>query len=575
MALRTIIMVASATAALASVAAQDEAPGVSRADALILAPDGPCWNPDPEDVRAYTTGLLRQRQGYGAGVQLTPAPVIQAEPEAAADQVVVTGGRTPGRVPPVVSDRDTSRFDNGDPNPVKRTTEAPVSTFSADVDTASYAVARRSLCDGALPRSESVRAEEYVNAFDYDYGEPTGPEEPFAVDVAVFPTPWNDETELLRVGIEGFDATPEARPDANVVLLLDVSGSMSSYDKLPLVKTAMTKLVQQLGQNDRVAIVAYAGASGVVLAPTPGSEQETILSALNRLESGGSTAGGEGLALAYALAEENLREDAVNRVILATDGDFNVGVTGDAPLTDFVARKREEGVYLSVLGFGTGNLNDQMMQAIAQNGNGVAAYIDGPDEAERVLVREFTSSMFPIAEDLKIQVEFNPAAIGQYRLVGYQTRQLREEDFENDAVDAGEVGSGHTVTALYEVARTGGPGMLPERRYDEAGPAYDPEAELAFVKLRYKLPGEDESVLLERVVTPDNRQATDADARFAAAVAAFAEKLARTDRAASLTYDGIAATAEDAEGDDPYGDREDFAQLVRIAAALDEGAAGD
>ena len=507
------------------------------------------------------TGVRRERAPMAA-----PAPSIAFDMAASAPLPRFSG-------PPPA--RDTSRFDNGDPNPVKRTSAEPVSTFSGDVDTASYAIARKALCQGYLPPSESVRSEEFVNAFDYDYGRPAGPDAPFAVDVDVLDTPWNGDTELLRVGIEGFDIETEERPPANIVLLLDVSGSMRSYDKLPLVKTAMTKLVQQLGPDDRVAIVAYAGASGVVLEPTKGSEQETILSALNRLQSGGSTAGGEGLALAYELAEENFDEEAVNRVILATDGDFNVGVTGDDPLTDFVARKREAGIYLSVLGFGQGNLNDQMMQAIAQNGNGVAAYIDSPAEAERVLVREFTSSIFPIAEDLKIQVEFNPASIGQYRLIGYQTRQLREEDFENDAVDAAEIGSGHTVTALYEVSRTGTDGMVPDRHYDEEGPAYDRRAELGYLKLRYKLPGSDESVEIARAVTPRDRARADGDARFASAVAAFAEKLARTDRAANLTYEGIAAMAEDARGDDPHGDRRDFAQLVRIAAAIEGSDSGD
>lgn len=566
---------AIALAAMSTAQAAQEESQEDRVLALRHDPDGPCWQPDLEEVKAQAQRQMRRRRDYlqqSAPVAEEAAPMAAPSPSLGRS-VAGAQARAPsfGRAPAA----DTSRFDNGEANTAKRTTTDPVSTFSADVDTASYALMRRSLCDGYLPPSESVRTEEYVNAFDYDYGAPRGTGEPFAVDAAVFETPWNDRTELLRVGIEGFDIDPDERPDANIVLLLDVSGSMNSYDKLPLVKTAMTKLVRQLGSDDRVGIVVYAGSSGVVLEPTPGDEQEAILAALNRLGAGGSTAGGAGLALAYDLAERNFREDAVNRVILATDGDFNVGVTGDDPLTDFVARKRDSGIYLSVLGFGRGNLNDQMMQAIAQNGNGVAAYIDSPDEAARVLEREFTSSMFPIAEDLKLQVEFNPAAIGQYRLIGYQTRQLAEEDFENDQVDAAEIGSGHTVTALYEVSRTGQDALLPDRRYGEAEPAYDADAELAYVKLRYKLPGEDESVERARAVTRADRRRVDDDARFASAVAAFAEKLARQDRAGGLTYEGIAAMAEDTGGDDPYGDREQFAKLVRLADAIDTAWSGD
>lgn len=577
--MRKSLVTASAIAVAAmsiAQAAQEESPE-DRVLALRNDPDGPCWQPDLEEIKLQAQRRTRQRQDYlqqSAPVAEEAAPMAAPAPSPSLGRSVAdVQGEAPsfGQAP----DADTSRFDNGDPNPVRRTADDPVSTFSADVDTASYALMRRSLCDGYLPPSESVRTEEYVNAFDYDYGTPKGADEPFAVAVDVFETPWNEDTELMRVGVEGFDIEPDERPNANIVLLLDVSGSMNSYDKLPLVKTAMTKLVRQLGPDDRVGIVVYAGSSGVVLEPTPGDEQETILAALNRLGAGGSTAGGAGLALAYDLAERNFDADAVNRVILATDGDFNVGVTGDDPLTDFVARKRDGGIYLSVLGFGRGNLNDRMMQGIAQNGNGVAAYIDSPDEAARVLEREFTSSMFPIAEDLKLQVEFNPAAIGQYRLIGYQTRQLAEEDFENDRVDAAEIGSGHTVTALYEVSRTGRNALLPDRRYDEDGPAYDPRAELAYIKLRYKLPGEDESVERARAVTRADRRRVDDDARFASAVAAFAEKLARQDRANGLTYEGIAAMAEDARGEDPYGDRADFAKLVRLADAIDTAWSGD
>ena len=513
------------------------------------------------------------------------APVVAAEPEA----IVVTGSkRSPASMDriqaspafaeslslpaPPPQPRDTSRFDNGEDSPIKRVADEPVSTFSADVDTSSYAVARGYLNRNQLPPSEAIRAEEFINAFDYGYEVASSADEPFRPDIVVFDTPWNEDTELLRIGVRGYDLEPEETPDSNIVLLLDVSGSMNQQNKLPLLKQSMELLIDELDEDDTLSIVVYAGAAGVVLEPTPGDEKRKMKAALNKLSAGGSTAGGEGLALAYDLAEENFDSGKVNRIILATDGDFNVGVTGDEPLTDFVARKREEGIYLSVLGFGSGNLNDRMMQSIAQNGNGVAAYIDALPEARRVLVREFTSSMFPIAEDLKFQVEFNPASVSEYRLVGYQTRILREEDFDNDAVDAGDIGSGHTVTALYEIVRTGQDGMLPDRRYDTREEArYDPRAELGYLKIRYKLPGEDESRLIERAITPADRTKTpDDDAAFAAMAAAFAEKLARSTHVSGITYDEIAERATDAKGRDEYGDRAGFVQLVRAADALSE-----
>lgn len=508
----------------------------------------------------------------------------KAEAEAPVSEIVMTGAREQGRFAaadmafapqpaPYTQPADTSRFENGEPNPVFRVTEQPVSTFSADVDTASYAIARRYLTDGRLPPSEAVRVEEFINAFDYDYQLPDSAEEPFRPDVEIVPTPWDDRTELIRIGIKGYDIEPAETPPSNIVLLLDVSGSMNSEDKLPLLVKSMKLLVNELDEDDTVSIVVYAGAAGVVLDPTRGDEKVKIKEALDRLSAGGSTAGGQGLALAYDLAEENFDEDAVNRIILATDGDFNVGITGDDPLTDFVARKRKEGIYLSVLGFGRGNLNDQMMQSIAQNGNGIAAYIDSLDEARRVLVREFTSSMFPIAQDLKFQVEFNPAVVSEYRLIGYQTRILREEDFNNDKVDAGDIGSGHMVTALYEIVRQGDEGWLPERRYGGAEPArYDPSGELAFLRIRYKQPGDDESRLIERPITPDDRvgrfaRASD-DTRFAIIAAAFGEKLARSGYADDLSYEELIDMANSAKGRDEYGDRAGLVKLLRIADEL-------
>lgn len=465
---------------------------------------------------------------------------------------------------------ERSRFDNGDANRWTRVVDTPVSTFAADVDRASYAFAKKALAGWmGLPPPESVRTEEFVNAFTYAYPQPEGTEAPFRAAISVFPTPWDARTELIRIGIQGRELDPVETPASNVVLLLDVSGSMAGSDRLPLLKQALGMLTDQLDADDTVAIVVYAGAAGVVLEPTAGDQRATIRSALDRLKAGGSTAGGAGLALAYDLAAQQFDPEKTNRVILCTDGDFNVGVTGDQPLTDFVASKRRDGIYLSVLGFGMGNLNDQMMQSIAQNGNGIAAYIGDVAEARRVLVQEFNASMVPLADDVKFQVEFNPAAISAYRLLGYQTRLLAEEDFTDDAVDAGEIGSGHRVTALYEVTRAGSEGVLPERRYaEDPPPTVSPSDELAYLKMRYKPPGADESRLIERAITPaDVTDAPDDDAVFAAAAAAFAEALA--DRTQPrMRFAEIAELARAHLGDDPGGERQELVDLIGTAATI-------
>jgi Ca-activated chloride channel homolog len=334
------------------------------------------------------------------------------------------------------------RFEATQENAFKAVREAPVSTFSVDVDMASYSFMRASLNRNVLPQPAAVRTEELINYFPYDYATPTTPDEPFRTSVSVFPNPWSEGRKLIRIGIKGYAVQAATRPRANLVFLIDTSGSMDAPNRLPLVKQSLAMLVGQLDANDRVAIVAYAGRAGTVLMPTAASDKTKILGALERLEAGGSTAGGEGIRQAYALAEQNFDADGVNRVILATDGDFNVGITSREELKGFVERQRGKGIFLSVLGFGMGNYNDALMQALAQNGNGVAAYIDTINEARKVLVEEATSTLIPIAKDVKIQVEFNPAVVAEYRLVGYETRLLNREDFSNDKVDAGDVGSG-------------------------------------------------------------------------------------------------------------------------------------
>lgn len=474
----------------------------------------------------------------------------------------------------------TEQYEETDPNPVKLTSEEPVSTFSSDVDTTAYSVMRRYISkNNNLPPSDSVRIEEYVNYFDYQYTEPKSADAPFTPTIWVTPSPWNAGTRLMHIGVKGYDLQPETTPDANIVLLLDVSGSMNADNKLPLVKKSVELLVEEMSRDDRLSIVVYAGAAGVVLEPTPGNQKTKIVEALNKLEAGGSTAGGEGLSLAYKLAEENFAKDKINRIILATDGDFNVGVVDADSLEDFVARKRKSGAFLTILGFGEGNYNDVIAQKLAQAGNGNAAYIDTLNEARKVLVREFRSTLFPIANDLKFQVEFNPAVVAEYRLIGYETRLLNREDFNNDAIDAGDIGSGHAVTALYELALTGSDARLVDDLRYQTAPSGNNNAadgnkgELAFVRLRYKLPNEDESRLIEQPVPTAEiyEQLSDApaDARFAAAVAAFGQKLQRAGYTDKYPYKEIIALAGSTKGDDPYGDRAEFVNLVRAAAKID------
>lgn len=470
----------------------------------------------------------------------------------------------------------TEQYEDADPNPVKLAAKDPLSTFSADVDTTSYAVARRYIQqNNALPPSDAVRIEELVNYFDYDYAAADSAAKPFKPTIWVTPSPWRAGAKLMHIGVKGFDIEPDETPAANIVFLLDVSGSMRSENKLPLVKKSVELMLDELDENDTVSIVVYAGAAGVILKPTPGSQKSTIKEALNRLEAGGSTAGGAGLALAYTLAEENFSPEKVNRIILASDGDFNVGVVDANSLEDFVARKRKTGIYLTILGFGAGNYNDVIAQSLAQAGNGVAAYIDTLREARKVLVREFRSTVFPIARDLKFQVEFNPAVVSEYRLIGYETRLLNDEDFKNDAVDAGDIGSGHTVTALFELALVGSDArLIDDLRYQETPMVSGPKTEFAFVKLRYKLLGADESDLISAPVRVDDQFETLAaapdDARFAAAVAAFGQKLQGSGHAQNFSYEAVMELAKNAMGGDPFGDRAEFVEIIRAAAGIDK-----
>lgn len=469
------------------------------------------------------------------------------------------------------------KFEDFEENSVIQTADEPVSTFSIDVDTASYAFMRGMLNAGVLPQKDAVRIEELVNYFDYNYALPEKGGHPFKPTVAVYDSPWKKNNKLVHIGIKGYDL--ETKPRSNIVFLIDTSGSMNEQAKLPLLINSLKMALDSMDPEDTVGIVTYAGSAGVALEPTKVSDKRKIVNALESLYSGGSTAGAEGIREAYELAEDAFIKDGNNRIVLATDGDFNVGITNPEELQDFVERKRDEGIYLSVLGFGQGNYNDHIMQTLAQNGNGNAAYIDNLNEARKVLVDEASSTLFTIAKDVKIQVEFNPETVSEYRLIGYETRHLEREDFNNDSVDAGEVGAGHTVTAIYEITPVGAPKLVDDLRYGKkemaiaqedkatAQPAGEPN-EYAFLKIRYKQPDSDTSVLMERPITKSDEVAFDAaseDVRFAAAVAGFGQLLKGSKFAGKFGYDDVIEIANAARGKDEFGYRTEFVSLVRLA----------
>ncbi len=466
---------------------------------------------------------------------------------------------------------NTETYEARTDNPVQRTREQPVSTFSIDVDTGSYANVRRMLRDGVRPPADAVRAEEFINYFDYGHPAPASREIPFRVTTELAPAPWNGKRQLLMVGIRGYDVPKAQLPPANLVFLLDTSGSMDSPDKLPLVKESLRQLVPQLRAQDRVSIVVYAGSAGLVLPPTAGDRHDEILAALDRLQAGGSTNGGEGIALAYDMAKRAFVRGGVNRVLLATDGDFNVGTTDRKTLETLVGHQRKSGIALTTLGFGSGNYNDAMAERLADVGDGNHAYIDTPQEARKVLVQEMQSTLLTIARDVKIQLEFNPQQVAEYRLIGYENRVLRREDFANDQVDAGDIGAGHEVTALYELTPVGsGADRLPALRYAAAeADAGKSNGEIAHLRLRYKLPQAQASRLIEApVLLRDLRPAPSPTLRFASAVAAYADALRGGTQMDGWRWTDIAAAAQSARGEDRWGQRAEFSELVGAARVV-------
>lgn len=451
--------------------------------------------------------------------------------------------------------------------------EDPLSTFSIDVDTASYSNIRRYLNDSALPSTDAVRVEECINYFAYDYEEPMG-DDPISAQVAISDCPWNEGRYLARISLKARDLDLSEAPPSNLVFLLDVSGSMDDPAKLPLVKDAMRMLADTLREEDNVSIVVYAGASGLVLDGCSGSDTLAIEAAIGMLTAGGSTAGGEGIELAYSVAEAHFIEGGNNRVILCTDGDFNVGPSSMEELEALIAHKKETGVYLSVLGFGTGNTKDSKMETLADKGNGNYAYIDSLLEAKKVLVNEMTGTLFAMADDVKVQVEFNPDAVSEYRLVGYDNRILNPEDFNDDHKDAGEMGAGHTVTVFYEIILVGGENLdniddLVFQQDDEETPSTEPASNWLYLKVRYKEPGSDQSQLITVYSgTADYTAEPDADFRFASAVAEFALLLKGSEYAGDASFDSLIERARSAKGLDEDGYRAQFVQLAELAQAM-------
>lgn len=474
--------------------------------------------------------------------------------------------------PQVIIPQNTENYASISENGFKNVAASPLSTFSIDVDNAAYSNVRRFINEGKLPPVDAVRIEEMINYFTYDYPEP-GSKHPFSVSTELGKCPWNKNHKLLHIGLQGKKIETGCLPISNLVFLLDVSGSMNAPNKLPLVKSAFKLLVNELRPSDKVSIVVYAGAAGLVLEPTSGNQKSKILNALEKLQAGGSTAGGEGILLAYKTAKENFIDGGNNRIILATDGDFNVGVSSNAAMEDLVEKERNNGVFLTVLGFGQGNIQDDKMETIANKGNGNYAYIDNIQEARKVFITEFGGTLFTIAKDVKFQLEFNPQKVKAYRLIGYENRLLNDEDFNDDTKDAGEMGAGHTVTALYEI--------IPHGMDDDSVPSVGPlkyqnnkpikgeaSEELLTIKVRYKDPDGNKSKLLERAIADNLVEETSNDYRFSAAVASFGMLIRGSELRGNMEMDKIIEMASNAKGHDIEGYRAEFINLAKTANLL-------
>jgi len=496
--------------------------------------------------------------------------------QAKKEALVVSAGRIAGSSvnyfpqplssPPIVNRENYNHFDD---NGVKLVGNDPVSTFSIDVDTGAYSNMRRMLNQGIVPPHDAIRVEELINYFDYSYPTPKNTEQPFSISTELAASPWNPNAKLMHIGIQGYDIDKAQRPASNLTFLIDVSGSMNSPDKLGLLKSSFKLMTKNLTKNDKVSIVVYAGAAGTVLEPTSGNEKSKIMQALDKLSAGGSTNGSAGIKLAYQLNEDNFIKDGINRVIIATDGDVNVGTTNFEQLIEMVERKKEKGVALTTLGFGTGNYNDHLMEQLANKGNGNYAYIDTLKEANKVLVNEMSSTLMTIAKDVKIQIEFNPLIVSQYRLIGYENRVLNNEDFNNDKIDAGEIGAGHTVTALYEVVLNGSQGWVEPLKYqsNESNKPYSDE--LATLKVRYKQPDSDTSELIVQTVNKNQIQSeTSNNFKLSTAVAGFGQLLRGGKMTKDFSYADVQKLVKHTLTEDNSGYRGEFLQLVSLAESL-------
>ncbi|WP_293096264.1 VWA domain-containing protein [Moorena sp. SIOASIH] len=510
----------------------------------------------------FNNKVLRPR----ASMPLSHSPNVSFKPKSVPSRSI------PEQAIPEVSNREN--YSPIDENAFKRVKHNPLSTFAIDVDTASYSNLRRFLNNGQLPPTDAIRIEELINYFNYDYPEPES-DRPFSITTEISQAPWNPTHQLVHIGIQGEKMAIEDLPPSNLVFLLDVSGSMNYPNKLPLLKDAFRMLVNELREEDQVSIVVYAGAAGVVLPPTPGNEKDKILTAIENLNAGGSTAGGAGIKLAYKLAQDNFIKSGNNRVILATDGDFNVGVSSDTELVKLIEQKRKKGVFLTVLGFGTGNLQDSKMEKIANKGNGNYAYIDNELEAKKVLVNEIGATLLTIAKDVKIQVEFNPAKVQGYRLIGYENRRLKDEEFNDDTKDAGELGAGHTVTALYEIIPVGAKTKvkLPDidpLKYQSNAASTTNSKELMQVKLRYKEPDGNTSQLLTYPLVDKAVKLDDAsdNFKFSAAVASFGMVLRDSPYKGKASFDQALQLAKESEGVDLEGYRAELIDLVESAEEI-------
>jgi Ca-activated chloride channel family protein len=574
-----LVLLATLLAACGSVldiTAEDEKPAASNAGTQ----PGPADQPESQ-IHTITSAVNpreKSEAGDTAGIAVSkgkrlPAPA-RADSMQLAEEARLGSVAGLSQIHLLSAPVDRERYAEIIDNAVKSVADDPVSTFSIDVDTGAYALVRRFLNQGLLPASDAVRIEELINYFDYAYPQPENRAQPFSITTEISKTPWNARSHLLHIGIKGREVCAEERPATNLVFLIDVSGSMNSPDKLPLLKSAFKLLVKQLDEDDRVTMVVYAGASGVVLEPTRGSEKGKILAALERLTASGSTHGSAGIRLAYSMAEQARIPKGINRVILATDGDFNVGTVNHEQLMDLIEQQRANGISLTTLGFGQGNYNDQLMEQLADKGNGNYAYIDTINEAQKVLVDELSATLETIAKDVKIQIEWNPAVVAEYRLIGYENRLLAREDFNNDKVDAGDIGAGHSVTALYEITLVDGDQrrLEPLRYRHAAEKEIGNASEIAFLRLRYKAPDGEHSKLIERALHTrsiiDNLSRTSDSYRFSAAVAGFGQLLRGGRYTEAFDYDAVAELARGARGEDEFGYRGEFQRLVNLASSL-------